>query len=180
MAQIDQCEEHPLVRVQFAPPAAAGAAPAPRLGLLLPVASGDQFGQGRLQEEAERGGFQSEQGADSVFGKGVQLLKVHGLIFGQTRDFPYFTEYLVHLVDLPAHGVLSLNIGGCKSGVGAAVRVCVKTTVGDDQLNGAVRGDQLEEADEGRQLLESDEAAVFQALLAPVQRVQMAYPLSSL
>ena len=82
VAQVDQGEQHLLVGMELAASAATGAAPASGLCLLLPVAAGNQFRQDSGQQVSERGGFEAEEGADTIFGKRVQLLKVHAIIFG--------------------------------------------------------------------------------------------------
>ena len=53
-------------------------------------------------KQAEGGGFEAEQGADTVFGKRLSLMKVHAVSFGTTKTFLYYTEYLLLLQREPA------------------------------------------------------------------------------
>ena len=96
MAQVDQGEQHLLVRMKFAASASSGAALSSGLRLLFPVAPGDEFGQGSRQELSERSGFEAEESANPVFRKGVQLLKVHATVIGQRQHLLYFTEQLIY------------------------------------------------------------------------------------
>ena len=64
--------------------AAAGAALSVGLCGLLGQAVDAHLGQHGCGKLAECGGFQAEEGADTVFGNGVQLLQVHASLIGRT------------------------------------------------------------------------------------------------
>lgn len=61
---------------------------------LLGQTTGDKFGQYGREKLAEDRRFQTEEGADMVFGKGVQLLQVHASIFGRTEADFYCAGHL--------------------------------------------------------------------------------------
>ena len=69
MAQVNERHQHFLIRIELAPPAAAGTKLASGLGSLCGETPGQHLGQGFGKKQAEGGGFESEQCADTVFGK---------------------------------------------------------------------------------------------------------------
>jgi len=69
VAQVNERQQHFLIRIELAPPAAAGTALASGLGSLCGETPGSEFGQHCGKKQAEGGGFEAEQCADTVFGK---------------------------------------------------------------------------------------------------------------
>jgi len=69
VTQVDQREQHFLIRIELAPPAAAGTALASGLGLLCGETPGSEFGQHCGTKQAEGGRLQAQQGTDTIFGK---------------------------------------------------------------------------------------------------------------
>ena len=95
VAQVDQSEQHLLVRVELAASAAAGAALAVGPGRLLGQPACGQLRQDGREKLAQGGRIEAEQGADAVSGEGLQLLKVHASIFGRPKTILYYTEHLL-------------------------------------------------------------------------------------
>lgn len=83
VAQVDQSKQHFLVGEELASSAAAGAALSARLCGLLCSSPGNKFRQHGSEKLAKSSRFEAQQGADTIFGKGLQLLKVHNTIFGR-------------------------------------------------------------------------------------------------
>ena len=94
VTQGDQREQHFLIRIELAPPA-AGTALASGLGSLCGETPGSEFGQHCGKKQAEGGRLQAQQGMDTIFGKRLKLLKVHAKIFGSSQYNLYYTEYLL-------------------------------------------------------------------------------------
>ena len=69
VTQVDQREQHFLIRIELAPPAAAGTALASGLGSLCGETPGNEFGQHCGKKQAEGGRLQAQQGTDTIFGK---------------------------------------------------------------------------------------------------------------
>ena len=95
MALVNERHQHFLIRIELAPPAAAGTALASGLGSLCGETPGSEFGQHCGKKQAEGGRLQAQQGRDTIFGKRLSLLKVHAKIFSSSQHNLYYTEYLI-------------------------------------------------------------------------------------